>query len=167
MKVNAALDGERFATQSNGGDWIISWHASIDPPTGTPHGASAICLTGDMGLVLISPDGKRWGLPGGRPEGSESGEETMRREVMEEACATVHTARLTGFMRGECISGPEEGLVLIRSQWVADVDLQQWAPQYEIPHRRVVPASQWREHIWIEDGWLAFVTRAFSEANIA
>jgi NUDIX domain len=44
--------------------------------------------------VLISNDGERWGWPGGRPDGNESWEQTLRREVLEEACAIVRHARL-------------------------------------------------------------------------
>jgi len=39
--------------------------------------------------VLVTPDGKSWSLPGGHPEGNETVEDAFRREVDEEACATV------------------------------------------------------------------------------
>jgi 8-oxo-dGTP pyrophosphatase MutT (NUDIX family) len=50
-------------------------------------------------MTVISDDGERWGWPEGRPEGDESWEQTLRREVLEEACATVVDARLLGFTR--------------------------------------------------------------------
>lgn len=108
-----ARDGEEFAVRANGDDWIVPWHPAPEAPEGTPHGASGICLTADGGLVLISNDGERWGLPGGRPEEHESWEQTLHREVMEEACAIVVQARLLGFTQGRCIAGPEAGLVLV------------------------------------------------------
>jgi ADP-ribose pyrophosphatase YjhB (NUDIX family) len=81
------------------------------------------------------------GFPAGRPEEGESWEETLRREMLEEACAIVGRARLLGFSRGACVAGPEEGLVLVRSMWRAEVQLEPWEPRFEIPHRRVVTAT--------------------------
>lgn len=95
--IRPAADAEEFRVFSNGGDWVISWHPPIDPPDGTRHGASAICLTHDDRLVFISEDGRKWGLPGGRPEGGESWEETLIREMREEACAKVSSSQLLGF----------------------------------------------------------------------
>jgi hypothetical protein len=93
MRILAAEDREEFAVRSNGGDWIVSWYSPAPVPVGTGHGAAGICLTAGAGLVLISSDGERWGLPGGRPEDKESWEQTLRREVLEEACANVIEAR--------------------------------------------------------------------------
>src|SRR5262249_1963448 len=138
-----ARDGEEF----NAGGWLIAWHAPESVPTGTPHGANAFCIAGGDGVVLISNDGERWGWPGGRPEGHECWEETLRREVMEETCSIVRSARLLGFGRGACLSGPEKGVVLIRSIWRAEVELMPWKPQFEILHRRVVPAAELLSHL--------------------
>ena len=111
----AAPDGEETLVPANGGDWWMAWHPPGGEPPGQPHGANAFCLTSDGAVVLISPDGERWGWPGGRPEPGESWEQTLHREVAEEACATVTGARLLGFVRSRCTSGREEGLVLVRS----------------------------------------------------
>ena len=163
-----ARDGEEFMVHANGGDWIVAWHPpSSGAPVGTPHGAAGICLTQDSGLVLISNDGERWGLPGGRPEGQESWEQTLLREMLEEACATVVEARLLGFSRGKCVAGHEKGLTLVRSMWRAQVELGSWEPHFEIAHRRVVPAEGWSDHLWIEDGFAKIYWRAFAEAGLA
>src|SRR5262249_5504324 len=106
-----ARDGEPFAVRSNGGDWLIAWHPPTVVPEGVAHGANAFCVTADARVVLISADGERWGWPGGRPEGNESWEQTLRREVLEEACAAVIDPRLLGFCRAVCLTGPESGLV--------------------------------------------------------
>src|SRR6266478_3590662 len=94
-----ASDGEEFPVRSNEGDWLIAWHAPHAVPVGKAHGANGFCTTADNGVVLISNDGQRWGWPGGRPEGDESWEQTLRREMLEEACAVVDDARLLGFCR--------------------------------------------------------------------
>ena len=108
----AAADGMQIPVQSGGQRWLVSWHPPLEPPDGTPHGAAGVCLTAAGGVVVISPDGVAWDLPAGRPEPGESWEQTLRREVDEEACAAVVEARLLGFTRGQCVSGPEKGLVL-------------------------------------------------------
>jgi hypothetical protein len=159
-------DGERFVVRSNEGDWVIEWHPPVGEPDGTKHGANAFCVTHENHVVLISADGARWGWPGGRPEGDESWEQTLRREVLEEACAVVCGARLLGFCRGTCVSGPEHGRVLVRSIWRADVELNVWEPRFEIRHRRLVPAEDLLTHLWIEEGFEALYHRALIEAGI-
>ena len=159
-------DGERLIVQSTGGDWHIEWHPPTSHPDGTKHGANAFCVTPGNEVVLIGHDGERWGWPGGRPEGDESWEQTLRREVLEEACAVVRDARLLGFCRGACVSGPEQGRVLIRSIWRADVELHGWEPRFEIRYRRLVPADDLLTHLWIEDGFEPLYHRALIEAGI-
>jgi ADP-ribose pyrophosphatase YjhB (NUDIX family) len=136
-----ATDARDLEISSNGGDWRVGWYPAPGPPPGTPHGAAAVCVS-DGRVVLVSGDGQRWGLPGGRPEPGEQWVDTLRREVGEEACAVVEHARLLGFTRGTCVGGPEAGLVLVRSMWWAQVRLERWAPRFEIALRRLVPARE-------------------------
>lgn len=136
-----AANGIEIPISMNGQDWRVAWYPPPDPPAGMPHGAAAVCLAGDQ-LVLVSGDGDNWDLPGGRPEPHETMVGTLRREVREEACATVTSCELLGFSRGACVRGPERGRVLVRSLWRAEVTLQAWQPQFEIAHRRLVPAAE-------------------------
>ena len=62
--------------------------------------------------------------------------------MREEACVEVTAARLLGYSRGECVEGEEVGLILVRSLWRADVTVQDWDPQFEIPHRLLMPSSR-------------------------
>ncbi len=135
-----AADGVELPVAMNGQDWRVAWHPPPDPPQGTPHGAAAVCRT-DSNIVLVSNDGENWDLPGGRPEPNESLIETLRREIREEACATVTSCTLLGFSRGRCVRGREQGLILVRSLWRADALLEEWRPQFEITHRRLVPVD--------------------------
>jgi ADP-ribose pyrophosphatase YjhB (NUDIX family) len=164
----AARDGEDVIVRANDQEWIASWHSPLAPPDGTPHGASGVCVTRDGGIELISPDGERWGLPGGRTEASETWEETLRREMREEACATVIHARLLGFSRSICVAGPQMGLVLVRSFWRAEVELAPWLPRFEIPHRRVFPmADAWDLLVTShKHGSAPILLRAFHEATM-
>jgi len=166
LQSRVARDGEEFEVRSNGGDWLTSWHSPLAVPEGTPHGANAFCVTADHGVVLISNDGERWGWPGGRPEGDECWEETLRREILEETCAVVRKAQLLGFCRGVCLTGPEQGLVLVRSVWLAEVELMPWEPNFEVGHRRVVPSTELRSHMWMEEGYEPIYHRAMAEAGL-
>ncbi len=161
-----AGDCEEIPVHSNGGEWVLSWYPAGTPPEGRKHGANAFCVTPDSCVVLISNDGERWGWPGGRPEGDESWEQTLRREVWEEVCAIVVDARLLGFSRGACITGPEQGLTLVRSVWRAEVELRPWSPSCEITQRRVVCATELLGHLWMEQGFEPIYYRALAEANL-
>ncbi len=162
-----AGDGQQFAIRSDGQDWAVSWHPPPTPPDGIPHGAEGICVTDDSKIVWISDDGERWSFPAGRPEGTESWEQTLHREMLEEACATVVRARLLGFVRGECVDGREQGRILVRSLWRADVELGRWEPQFEIQHRRVVSATDTAMHLMISSHPFApIIRRTVAEAAI-
>ena len=166
LESRVARDGEEFPVRSNGGDWLTDWHPPAVAPGGTPHGANGLCVTADDCIVLISNDAERWGWPGGRPEDDESWEQTLRREVMEEACCFVREARLLGFCRSACLSGPEEGLVLVRSVWRAEVELMPWEPCFEIAHRRVVSRDELLSNLWMEAGFGPIYHRALKEASL-
>ncbi len=163
----AARNGEELSHEDNDQEWIVSWHPPSVPPDGTPHGAAGVCITPDDEIVLVSLEG-RWEVPAGRPEGNETWEETLRREMMEEACANVVEARLLGFVRSQCIRGVQQGLVIVRSMWRAEVDLCPWEPQFEIPERLVIPASEVWNHLAIpESGNMARITvRMLNEAGV-
>lgn len=165
LENRVACDCEEFAVRSNGGDCLIPWPPPVEVPSGTPHGANGLCATDD-GVVLISTDAKPGGWPGGRPEGGESWEQTLRREMLEEACCIVRDARLRGFCRSRCLSGPEKGLVLVRSIWRAEVDLGPWEPRFEIAHRRVVPTDGVPSSLWMEHGFEPICYRALTEAAL-
>src|SRR5215475_11631188 len=88
LECRAARDHEEFVVHSNGGDWLTAWHPGVEAPPGTPHGANGLCITADERVVLISNDARRWGWPGGRPEGDESWEQTLRREILKSRVAS-------------------------------------------------------------------------------
>ena len=60
----AARDGEQIPHRDRGHDWVVSWHPPSDPPDGTPHGATGLCLTADGQVVIISEDGEHWDVAG-------------------------------------------------------------------------------------------------------
>ena len=115
-------------------------------PPGRNHGSAGICV-GGRDLVFISPDQVHSGFPTGRPEGVGTLEETLAREMREEACVEVLEATLLGFARSEAAQGHEQALVLVRSYWLAQVAVGEWEPQFEIAHRRIVPATEPTVHV--------------------
>jgi hypothetical protein len=85
----------------------------------------------------------------------------------EEACATVVPARLLGFTRGQCVTGPERGRVLVRSVWRADVELRPWEARFEIAGRRVVGASEVEDALSLgSQPFAAFIRRELAEAAL-
>ena len=138
----AAEDYEEIPIHTGGQEWLAAWHPPEAAPSGKPHGSVGICVSQPARIILISVDGLTWDFPAGRPEPGESWEQTLRREVHEEACATVTDARLLGFCRGECVKGHEAGLTLVRSFWHACVALGEWRPQHETTQRRLASASE-------------------------
>lgn len=124
-----------FEAQHDGQTWVATWYPPDDVPDGKRHGSAGVCITDSGDLVLITQDGKNWEFPAGRPEGDETWEETMCREVREEACVEVREARLLGFSQGKCIQGHEKGLILVRSAWLAQVDVLEWTPEPQILDR--------------------------------
>ena len=162
----AMLKGnEEILIRADGQVWAVSWHPPPAAPAGRAHGAAGVCVTDDGKLVVISSDGEHWDLPAGRPEADETWEQTLHREMLEEACATVLHARLLGFARGRCIEGHEQGLILVRSLWRADVELAPWEPRFEIPHRQLVPLNSLGSVV-LGGAYAPVVRRALKEARV-
>ena len=140
--VALGREENRFSDE-RGQEWTGMWHPpELPAPAGRPHGSAGICFTPEKGVVLVTWPGVGWEFPAGRPEESEDWRATLDREVLEEACAIVESATLLGFIRAACIEGLEEGLVLVRSLWCADVSLKPWEPRHETTARLVVPPDE-------------------------
>ena len=142
IMTDLLADGVEIEVFSGGNHWLLSWHPPTSPPEGKPDGSAGICVVPSGEAVVVSSDQASWIIPGGRPEGNEDWEQTLRREVLEEACAVVTDARLLGFTRGRCVEGPARGPMLIRSIWLARVTLDEWLPRFEIRYRKLVPFDQ-------------------------
>ena len=125
------------------GTWKVSLHPPDDRPEGAPHGSEAICMVDDESTVLVRNTAGRLNTPGGHPEPGESSEETMIREVREEAGAEVTSWQLIAFARSECLEGERKEHVMVRDMYVARVQLLPWQqPPTEIVERTIVPLHQ-------------------------
>jgi uncharacterized membrane protein YdjX (TVP38/TMEM64 family)/ADP-ribose pyrophosphatase YjhB (NUDIX family) len=164
--VHIAADGEVIVAQANGGEWRNTWHPAGSAPEGKPHGSTGLCITPEGQVVLINQRGARWEWPGGRPEGDETIEETLRREMLEEICCRVTSARLLGFSRGACVSGHETGLVLVRSIWLAEVEVLPWDANFEVAERGFFAPAELRSTFWMDEGWEPIFYRALVEAEL-
>jgi ADP-ribose pyrophosphatase YjhB (NUDIX family) len=129
------------------------------------HGAAAVCFDADR-VVLISSDGQLWGLPGGRPEPGEGWVDTLRREVLEEACAVVTSHRLLGFCRAACVRGPQAGVVARPGLVPGDCAPKLLGTPARDQHRRLVTPQAVLGTIWIEDGLAPMYGRVFADAGL-
>ena len=139
-------------TQENnwkGHRMIVTWHdASFVPPRNLVTQASGICFTDDNQVVLVTPDGKSWSLPGGHPEGNEAVEDAFRREVDEEACATVINLVYLGAQE---VNNPENQAGLktyYQTRFWARVQLDEFTQKQEtIARKLVTPPSAINESL--------------------
>jgi 8-oxo-dGTP pyrophosphatase MutT (NUDIX family) len=124
---------------------VVTPHEGQRPPAdGVPASAGAVCVTADGDAVVVTEDPKYgWGCPGGRPEGDETPEETLAREVLEEACARVVESEL---LVTHELHELDDDRAVVGHRWSpgfwARVELDEWAPTFEKEHRRVVPLAQ-------------------------
>src|SRR5690606_37360724 len=109
------------------------------------HQVCGLCVTADRRLVLVSKDGVNWTLPGGRPESGETWEETLVREVREEACAVVTGCAYLGAQR---VDDPLDRRTFYQLRYVAAVELQEFLPTHEMRHRLCVDHDEARQRLW-------------------
>jgi ADP-ribose pyrophosphatase YjhB (NUDIX family) len=118
---------------------LASW---LDPAHGPPDDliqrAEAVAFTEGGELVAVADGDTRlawWSLPGGRREPWERVEETLRRELLEEACVHMQTSELLGFVCLRHLNGERAGRVTTDALFWARVEMLPFEPTFE-PHAR-------------------------------
>ena len=74
-------------------------------------------------LIIKKPDGDQWKIPGGRPEAGETLEETLNRELMEEATISVKNCQPLGVMQVVYPHNPNmsEGEQFYQARYVCEI----------------------------------------------
>jgi 8-oxo-dGTP pyrophosphatase MutT (NUDIX family) len=113
--------------------------------------ALGLCFTADGMVVMVTWDDERWTFPGGTVEPGETVEQTLVREVAEEACARVLARTYLACQHVADPLNPDGVPTYYQSRWWARVELNPWQPQHEMIGRRlvttdlVVPTLFWPE----------------------
>ncbi len=123
---------------ADGARYRVAW---FDPPFRPPLAettqALGICFTPERQIVLVTWNGTDWTLPGGTIEPGETLEQTLTREVWEEACARVRACAYLGCQRVEHLDG--DPAPYYQTRFWARVELEPFTPTHEMTARRLVP----------------------------
>ena len=108
------------------------------PPRELVTQASGLCYTSAGKVLLVSQDGAHWALPGGHLEQGESLEQTLRREVREEACAEVLDCAYLGCQEIQEHDGEALLPSYYQARYWARVAPGRFEPAHETRFRRLV-----------------------------
>jgi ADP-ribose pyrophosphatase YjhB (NUDIX family) len=120
------------------------------PPVEQVTQALGLCFTASGLVVMVTPDGARWTLPGGTVEAGEAVAATLIREVAEEACARVLRWEYLACQHVADPLNPDGMRSYYQTRWWARVELEAWQPRHEMVGRRilapddVLPTLFWR-----------------------
>jgi ADP-ribose pyrophosphatase YjhB (NUDIX family) len=113
---------------------LISW---VDPPHGPQDEliqrteAAAFTQDGKLFVVAEGDDRFSWlSLPGGRGEVGETLEGTLRRELLEEACAAVQASELVGFQQFRHLNGERAGRVTTDAMFSVRAEVLPFEPRF-------------------------------------
>jgi len=145
------------AASWKGHPFTLTWRPDFIPSPGDIiTQASGVYFTakGEMVLVEDRRTGERM-LPGGHPEAGEALQETLAREVWEEACAVVEKAVYIGAQQ----VNDERGETYYQTRFWARVRLEPFTPRFETSARLLVKPEAFL-------GTLNWSTRRLAEAML-
>jgi len=130
-----------WAPPWSGSRGLVSW---LEPEQALADGrverVEAIPLSGAREVVAVAGGGDQpfWIPPGGRREKGESLEATLRRELLEEACAQLTSSQLIGFQHCRYLNGARAGEVTLEAMFWARIELDAFMPNSETHARRLM-----------------------------
>jgi ADP-ribose pyrophosphatase YjhB (NUDIX family) len=132
---------------ADGARYRVSW---FDPPFRPPPAnttqALGLCFTHDAQIVLVTWNDVDWTLPGGTIEPGETLEQTLAREVWEEACARVRACAYIGCQRVEHLD--DDRPTYYQTRFWARVELEPFVAAHEMTARRLVTPGEFRDTLF-------------------
>jgi 8-oxo-dGTP pyrophosphatase MutT (NUDIX family) len=125
-----------------------------------PNGVMISQVTGycidDAGRILIVKNKRGWGFPGGHPETGEKPEETLHREVAEEANVKLKKPKLIGYVKvNDPQNGSVEGKHYIQLRYLAKIKtVGNFKKEFETSERDFVGIEFLSQYI----SWVASLT---------
>ena len=120
----------------------IMWKELVDV-VGKKHTQVSGYVFNNNNELLIVKNGNTWTIPGGHPEAGETKEETLNRELMEEACVTLKDINYLG-----AVEVVENGETYYQLRYTAKVnELLPFKQEWEICERKFVNLSELPNYI--------------------
>lgn len=141
---------------------MFSWVG--EDPAAAAARVYALAFTGDGGILLVGDeDEEQWWLPGGGVEDGESDEQTLERELAEEAGATVAQRELLGYQR---VDDSLAGVSHQAFYWCRITLPSAFVPRFEVTRNLVVRPDQFLDHLfWADDPTAARLLQFASELD--
>lgn len=148
--------------QLDAGRWSLTWFPPDSRPDGKMHGSAGVCFTDEGDICLIRIRGvSYWEFPAGRPEQRETFLDTLKREVLEEACSEVQEQRLIGYLKTKQVGGT----TVVRAYYRARIRVLDWDPRHEIEERMFCSAAEVAGYVCADHR--PIVLRALIESGVA